>query len=141
MILEIGFNIGWSAKIWLSLTDAKIVSVDISKRKDTLIAVKKMKEMYPDRFHFLNVDSKSVLPDLTKMDCRFDLVFIDGDHTFESIDNDIQVALELKAPYIFFDDWLPRYGPGTAPAVNKHNLEIVEEMGNMLLAKGLAGQS
>lgn len=135
LMIEIGFNIGWSASMWLTLSETKLISIDISTRQNTEKAAESLKNLYPDRFEFILSDSKSVLPILKKRNIKPDLVFVDGDHTIEGVDNDARVAIELGAPFIFFDDWLPRYGPGTAPAVEKYNLKIIQQMGNMVLTK------
>ena len=135
LMLEIGFNLGWSASMWLTCSDTKLVSVDISTRGNTIKGAQILRNQYGDRFEFICCDSKTVLPILLERGMRPDLVFVDGDHTPEGVENDTQVALELGAPYIFFDDWLPRFGPGTVPAIEKYDLEIIEQMGNMVLTR------
>lgn len=135
LMIEIGFNIGWSASMWLTFSDTKIISIDISTRENTAKAASSLTEKYPDRFEFILSDSKSVLPILKQRKIEPDLVFIDGDHTVQGVKNDTEIALALNSPFVFFDDWLPKYGPGTRPAIKEYNLKIIEEMGNMVLTK------
>ena len=132
-MLEIGFNLGYSARIWLSLLpEVQLTSVDISNKKETLTAAAVVSEKYPDRFRFVNADSKtiaSLLPGET-----FDIAFIDGDHSEEGIVADIQNCLDLGIKTMLFDDWLPEFGL-TIPALSRFKVREIFVNGNLALAR------
>ena len=105
-ILEIGFNIGYSASMWLEFDYDKkstLTSVDIGIHKDTEAAAAAVKNLHKERFSFILSDSKKVKKQLQGQ--LFDLAFIDGDHTHQGVQNDIQSCINLKIPYLLFDDW------------------------------------
>jgi len=130
-ILEIGFNMGWSASLWLHFTEAKLTSVDISDKDETLFAASVLKEKHPDRFEFILSDSKDVYSKLK--DKNFDMIFIDGDHTFDGVKTDMQLAKDLNIKNVVMDDWLPQYGPGVQPAAKIFNIVIDEVVFNIAL--------
>jgi hypothetical protein len=132
-ILEIGFNLGYSASLWLHFTSATLFSVDISNKRETLAAATTLTERYPDRFTFLCCDSFKLLPRLEGK--KFDLIFIDGGHLDEHVMNDIRVAQALDIPNLCFDDWLPQFGPGVQPSIARYKLTVAKVMGNIALAK------
>ncbi len=111
-ILEIGFFQGSSAGMWLYLSDAKLTSVDpmvnlydANVKHDGLLGnVDKLKAAFPDRFTFIQKDSKLVRPDLVGQ--KFDLMFIDGDHRPIGIRNDFNLAIELGIPWVLVDDFV-----------------------------------
>lgn len=108
-MLEIGFNIGYSASMWLEFDpDNKLhlTSVDIGIHADTQAAAGAVKGLHKDRFEFILCDSRKVKPQLT--DKTFDLAFIDGGHGAELVRNDTQLCLDLKIPYLVYDDWHPK---------------------------------
>jgi predicted O-methyltransferase YrrM len=133
-ILEIGFNIGRSASMWLNLSDATLVSVDIGTQPETLQAAKALEKQFPKRFCFLNCDSRLVYDQLK--DTKFDMIFIDGDHTENGVDIDIKLGLKLGIKNFVFDDWMVEYGPGTQPAIAKNKELTVTHVcgGNIALA-------
>jgi hypothetical protein len=105
-MLEIGFNIGYSASMWLEFDpDNKLhlTSVDIGKHSDTQPAARAVKNLHGDRFEFILSDSKIVYPQLKGQ--YFDLAFIDGDHSDIGVFNDIELCLKLKIPFLVFDDY------------------------------------
>jgi cephalosporin hydroxylase len=105
-MLEIGFNIGYSASMWLEFDPdqkLKLTSVDIGIHKDTLKAAEAVKNLHPERFNFILSDSKKVKPQIE--DKIFDVAFIDGDHSATGVASDIRLCLDLKIPYLIFDDW------------------------------------
>jgi len=105
-MLEIGFNIGYSASMWLEFdpdNKLKLTSVDIGIHKDTVKAAEAVKNLHGDRFEFILCDSRKVKPQLK--DRLFDIAFVDGDHNAEGVQNDIQLCLDLGIPYLVFDDW------------------------------------
>jgi hypothetical protein len=105
-MLEIGFNIGYSASMWLEFDPdqkLKLTSVDIGIHPDTQAAAAAVKELHGDRFEFILSDSKKIG---NKLDGRlFDIIFIDGDHSAPGVYNDIQLGLKLGVPLMLFDDY------------------------------------
>lgn len=102
-MLEIGFNAGHSAFMWLTLfPELKFHSVDICKHNYTLSHMKKLKEAFGDRFTYGKGDSKVMNVNFVK---HFDLVFIDGDHSYEGILGDYNLCDKAKSPWILIDDY------------------------------------
>ena len=102
-ILEIGFNIGFSAVHWLELSKAKLVSIDICRHNDTLPASKVISKLYSKRFEFINCDSTVVYPQIK--DRKFDLIFIDGNHFLPGPISDLFMSYALGAPWVLVDDY------------------------------------
>lgn len=88
-ILEIGFNAGHSAEIFLeNNSSANVTSVDNSYWYYTEIGKKFLEYKFPNRFNFISVDSQKINQELTSTN-KYDLIFIDGNHQFEYAFNDI----------------------------------------------------
>ena len=105
-ILEIGFNIGYSASMWLEFDPDKkstLTSVDIGIHKDTEAAASAVKNLHGDRFSFILSDSKKVKQQLEGQ--LFDLAFVDGDHSDIGVASDIRLCLDLQIPLLLFDDY------------------------------------
>ena len=93
-MLEIGFNIGCSATMWLEwhpTKSNKLVSIDICNHKDTLAAVETVKARYGDRFEFIKTSSLEARDLLEGY--KFDAAFIDGDHSAYAVRSDTLLAL------------------------------------------------
>ncbi len=105
-ILEIGFNIGYSASMWLEFDPDKkstLTSVDIGLHSDTVKASEAVKNLHGDRFSFILSDSKKVKNQLKGQ--IFDLAFIDGDHSRTGVASDIRLCIDLQIPLLLFDDY------------------------------------
>lgn len=117
-ILEIGFNIGYSASMWLEFDPAnasKITSVDIGRHADTQKAAGAMEKKFGDRFEFILCDSKKVHEQLKGR--TFDVAFVDGDHSGPGVYNDIELCLSLGIPVLLFDDYWVENDPNPIRAV------------------------
>lgn len=91
-ILEIGFNAGHSADFFLTHTDCKkLVSFDIGIHDYVKVGVEYVQNTYGSRFSYIEGDSKVTLPqyEASNPGEKFDLIFIDGGHTFDCIFNDL----------------------------------------------------
>jgi predicted O-methyltransferase YrrM len=101
-ILEIGTSNGYSFGFFrFCFPKAKVVSIDI---KESPTATK-VSSLFDDNFLFIKGTSDC----LQKVDTMFDLVFIDGDHSFEWCKRDwinVQKNLSSRAMVVFDDlDW------------------------------------
>jgi len=136
-IVEIGFNLGHSASMMLHLIpDASVLSVEINTHESVKRASEIVARKYQGRFQIVFGSSSDPLVQTNVvMKIQPRLVFIDGDHSIDGIDNDIMFAIRLGAEWIAFDDLLPEFGPGTIPGIAKHNLKVVAATGNMVLCR------
>lgn len=102
-ILEIGFNKGGSALMFLSIDDSLTYhSIDINRNDKS---EQFLRSKFPN-FNFVQMNSESLHPGLRSMELRnqYDMVFIDGDHSFEAVVRDTAIALSYNPKYILFDD-------------------------------------
>ena len=105
-ILEIGFNIGYSASMWLEFDPdkkSKVTSVDIGIHADTIKASEAVKNLHGDRFSFILCNSKKVKQQLKGQ--LFDMAFIDGDHSAPGVASALRLCLDLEIPLLLFDDY------------------------------------
>jgi SAM-dependent methyltransferase len=132
-IFEIGLNMGWSSAMWLELSDAEVVSCDISYKDETVNAAKFLEDKY-SRFQYVNRLEKENFGNAVNK--KFDLVFIDGGHEFDDVVSDLKLCVELNIPFFAMDDWLPQYGQ-VQDAVKSfgNKLEVVNVNGNISLLK------
>jgi len=104
-ILEIGFNSGFSALLFLnSNPNINITCVDIGEHSYTIPCYNKLKEFYGDRINLLIGNSVDVLPKLTLL---FDLIHIDGAHIESIAQEDIinSYYLSKNDAIIIMDDY------------------------------------
>ena len=117
--LEIGFGRGYStmcvAKAMTDMgIDGRIVTIDPNFNKDFLNSLGGVfpKEWF-DKISFIQGYSSQALKDY--QNDRFDLVYIDGDHTYEATKSDWEMTKNLYDKFLLFDDYhLPTKdsGPG-----------------------------
>lgn len=141
-IFEIGFNMGHSARMWLELCPAEVHSCDVSRKDETVSAAIFLDQEYNnpyresgDRFTFNwreEIGTNILYP---YPEHYFDLAFIDGAHDDDNITNDILLCINMKIPYMLFDDWYPRYGETQKAVAKFPELELVKDMNNLRLYK------
>lgn len=104
-IFEIGFNGGHSARMWLDLMkdekDFHLHSIDICMHEYTEPVARHLEES-DSRFKFTRMSSF----DLTPEDIEgYELIFVDGAHSYEGISKDLDLVLRANIPYVLVDDY------------------------------------
>tara|TARA_B100000780_G_scaffold28634_1_gene18148 strand:- start:191 stop:763 length:573 start_codon:yes stop_codon:yes gene_type:complete len=127
-ILELGFNRGASALMWLENSKASLHSVDIRTEMEVLKSTLYLAKHYPNRFTYTSYDH-SLLPKVeSEYINKYDLIFVDGDHSREAILRDTKIALTFNPKYIAFDDYFHRsHGQDTKDIIKNLNLEVISE--------------
>ena len=105
-VTEIGFRTGVSAVAWLHGGCGSLVSIDI---RDCPIPEYLRED---DRFTFVNGNSREIAPWHT------DIVFFDGDHSFEGVLADIWHWQEHAVEFLVFHDTHTPKWPGVRWAIN-----------------------
>lgn len=120
-MLEIGFNIGYSASVWLDAGIETLAIIDINTHRDTYAAILATNEAYPQKnITWLLKDSTSeeaknwTLPDI-------DIAFIDGGHDYATCMSDSLLSITRKAKWLVFDDVIESSNNGVWQVIS--NLE------------------
>jgi hypothetical protein len=129
-MLEIGFNIGYSASTWLDKGIEHLVVLDIGYHQDTLPAIKATAN------HFSSKKVEWWIGDSTSEDAReldipkVDISFIDGEHTYRAALKDSLLSLSFGADWLVYDDVIEFHSNGIDSAirelVNSNKIEIVK---------------
>jgi len=114
-ILELGFNRGSSALMWLMCSDANLLSTDMHYLPQS---VDYLKSKYKDRFNFRHINHE-VIRDCDEYIEQFDLIFVDGGHQRSSIERDIKTCLKFNPKYVAFDDFYH-------PSHHKNHIDLVK---------------
>lgn len=98
-VLEIGSAYGYSA-IAMALAGAKVTAVDPHTGHNSYGTMHANLGIYgvSEQVDVRCGRSQDVLPELHGEGNRFDLIFIDGDHTAQVVEHDVQWALKLLKP-------------------------------------------
>jgi hypothetical protein len=105
-IMEIGFNAGHSALIYLMANDtSKIQFFDISCHKYAKLCFEYLDKEFPGRLSIVWGDSNVILPNFYTH-IKYDLVHIDGGHELQIAVNDIVNTKKYCKPdtVVIFDD-------------------------------------
>lgn len=146
-ILEIGFNAGHSSEIFLSNSLAHITSFDINTHSYVKCGKEYIDKKFPTRHTLIIGDSVKTIPEYinTNPNTKFDIIFIDGGHTYEVALADINNCKNLahKDTIVIMDDtvftlelseeWT--IGPSKAWAESIMN-NTIENINNELYCKG-----
>lgn len=88
-VMQIGFNAGHSAEIMLENNSSlKLTSFDLGSHSYVIPANDYISKRYPGRHELILGDSTITLPKY--MDKKFDVIFIDGGHTYFLATTDLQ---------------------------------------------------
>jgi predicted O-methyltransferase YrrM len=123
---ETGFNMGHSALTFLNNTnESKVWSFDCNRHEYTMIGKEFIDNEYPDRLHLICGDSTKTLPTFAEnnTDFKFDLIFIDGGHSYKVAKSDMMNMKKLahEGTILVIDDILPdvTHGKGPSRALNE----------------------
>jgi predicted O-methyltransferase YrrM len=143
-MLEIGFNIGYSASCWLESGVTDLFIIDIGVHSDTIPALESTKKHYHNRtVDWIISDSKHVDPSLLP---NVDISFIDGEHSYEAVLSDTALSISKGVSWLVYDDVIYNHENGIYAALqkleedNKISIEKVypmtwTEQGYVVLAK------
>ncbi len=145
-VLEVGFNAGHSATIFLENTDRNVISFDIFEEGNIVDVAKEYIDMtYPNRHTLVIGDSRETVPRFN-FENGISAIYIDGDHSYEYAKADIINCLDkaTRGGIIIVDDILSvgyacDEGPGRAWEESLLALDIFEfEQLDLGLFKGMA---
>jgi predicted O-methyltransferase YrrM len=108
-VMEIGFNGGHSAELFLeNNSNLSLTSFDIGDHSYVLIGKAYIDKTFPNRHTLIIGDSKMSVPNFYKnyKDIKFDFIFIDGGHDYETAKSDLENCYHLahKDTIIAIDD-------------------------------------
>jgi Methyltransferase domain len=120
LVGEIGFHVGVSCEGFLRANPAAtVISFDLGAYEYVFEAKKFIDERFPGRHLLIFGDSKETVPQFAQQNpaTRFDLVFVDGGHEYETAKADL-VNLRLlchERTVVVMDDLLPWLHFGVGP--------------------------
>jgi predicted O-methyltransferase YrrM len=106
-IMEIGFNAGHSAEIFLQNPHTTVVSFDLGMHDYVSHAKEYIDHHYPHRHTLILGDSKDTIRAyIMKKHPPFDIIFIDGDHEYNAARMDMNHCFHLahKDTIVILDD-------------------------------------
>lgn len=138
-VLEIGVSDGTSTLAFLKAvhdSDGHVTSIDVSEVPVAAALIGKFR--LQERWTFIHADSANVLPGLSSEGLYYDLILVDGDHTYERALLDVKFALRLLTPggiLLLHDshlmavdhDWNKPHGQRGTPGCGRVASRIFEE--------------
>lgn len=151
-VMEIGFNAGHSAEIFLKFNKKiHLTSFDINVHEYVKHGVEYIQNNYKDRHIIVYGDSNISVPQYIKDNPgkKFDLIFIDGGHDYDIVNKDMENCLQLchentiivMDDTIFIKGWEADYtlGPSKVWKEYLERNEIIQiESKNYYMGRGMS---
>jgi len=132
--VEIGCYAGGSACLMLQRSNTKVISIDLGTPIDESIVHTNINKLnkFNNSYNYLKGNSQTyeMVNKLKELINEIDILFIDGDHSYQGVINDFLLYEELvkKGGYIVFDDYNDsQYSPEVKIAVNDIIPTIIEK--------------
>ena len=130
--VEIGCYAGGSACLMLQRPNTNVISIDLGRPilKEVVYSNVKKLNKFNNSFNYLEGNSQTyeMVDRLKKLTNEIDILFIDGDHSYQAVINDFMLyeGLVKSGGFIIFDDYRDETIHGTKVVVD----EIVESVRN-----------
>ncbi|MBY6411875.1 class I SAM-dependent methyltransferase [Rhodococcus sp. BP-252] len=120
LVCEVGFNAGFSSWAFLSASSSTVVySFDLAGYAYSAAAKEHIDELFPGRHTLIQGDSHSTIKEFAAKypDMRFDVIFVDGDHSLDGARADLADLRSLATPetVVVMDDITPWLWFGEGP--------------------------
>lgn len=129
-ILELDFNRGISTIMFLESSNANVHSIDIRLLDEVKASIDYINTNYQNRFEYTSLNHHELYKKkyIDKFKNYYDLIFIDGDHSYDAIYRDTENCLKFNPKYILFDDYNhPAHGQDVKNIIQIFDLDIMQE--------------
>ena len=135
--VEIGCYAGGSACLMLQRHNTRVISIDLGQPipKETVYSNVKNLNKFNNPYNYLEGNSQTyeMVARLKELTNEVDILFIDGDHSYQAVINDFMLyeGLVKSGGFIIFDDYNDEGCPGTKIAVDEIIKSIEERYINI----------
>lgn len=131
-IAEIGLNAGHSALLLALPNNARITFFDINTHVYVKPCFHYLQSQFPDRLELIEGSTLQTLPSYSEKHAgTFDIVHVDGGHTYECFTNDFQCALRMakvRGIIVVDDTNIPYINSGVEKAIADGIVEPVADL-------------